>query len=245
MMEASLPANQPREPAPARRRFFELKERKPLNMGRSRIVFEHPDDPALVVKVMRPDALEERFGGGTAWYKRKRRFGHFISYIREIEEYVAVHAALGHNPPFLQTVVGFVDTDFGLGFVTEAARDRDGNLAPSLGTLIQSGRFDSTVREDLERFFEQVVNCDAIISDLNVGNLVYAFHEKRGNHFVLIDGLGNTNPLPFKALSQRINRRSKRRRFERLYSRIKTRLKNAGHTMPPLPCDRPVKADRS
>lgn len=216
-------------------RFLELKDRTPLTMGRSRLVFEHPDHSSLIVKVMRPDVVEARFGSGTAWYKRRRRYGRFVSYVREIQEYIAVQAAHGHSPPFLQKVIGLAETDMGLGLVTEAARDAEGNLAPNLGTLIASGRFDSAVRGNLDLFLQQILDCDVIISDMNVGNLVYAFREELGNFFVLIDGMGNSNPLPFKAISPRINRRSKLKRFERLYNRIGLRLEKAGYPMPPLP----------
>lgn len=206
-------------------------------MGHSRLVFEHPEEPAFVVKVMRPDVLEARFGNGAAWYKRRRRFGRYVSYIREIQEYVAVHSAHDGSLPFLQRVIGLAETDLGLGLITEAARDREGNLAPNVAMLIESGRFDSEVRQDLETFLQQLLDCDAVISDMNVGNMVYAFSEEDGNHFVLIDGLGNTNILPLKSLSRAFNRRSKRQRFARLYNRITSRLEKAGYPMPPLPRD--------
>lgn len=217
------------------RRFLQVTTRKPLNNGHSRLVFEHPDDPSLVVKVLRPDVIEDRFGKGIRWYKRPRRSGPFLSYVREIQEYVAMYSVHRQRLPFLQTVVGLVETDLGLGLVTEAARDRQGNIAPNIAMLIERGQFDSTVRGDLEIYLHQILACDVIISDMNVGNLVYAYSEPDGNHFVLIDGLGNANILPLKSLSRRINRRSKIQRFKRLYHRIATRLENAGYPMPPLP----------
>lgn len=216
-------------------RLLKLKDQTPLTMGRSRLVFEHPDDPSLIVKVVRPDVVDDRFGRGTAWYKRRRRYGRFLSYVRELQEYIAVHAAHNHSPPFLQKVIGLAETDLGLGLVTEAARDAEGNLAPNLGALIATGRFDSAARARLDIFLKQVLDCDVVISDMNVGNLVYAFTPGRESGFVLIDGIGNSNPLPFKTLSRKINRRSKLKRFERLYNRIRTRLDNAGHPMPSLP----------
>lgn len=215
-------------------RFLKLKDRAPLNMGHSRMIFQHPDDPSLVVKVIRPDVVEKRFGSGTAWYKRRRRYGRFVSYVREIQEYIAVHSACGGNLPFLQKVIGLVETDMGLGLVTEAARDSEGNLAPNIAMLIESGRFDSAVRGKLETLIQQVLDCPVVIGDMNVGNLVYA-STGSGDHFVVIDGMGDKNILPLKTLSGAISRRSKIKRFERLYIRIEERLKKAGHPMPPLP----------
>lgn len=213
---------------------LQLKNQIPLNRGNSRLVFEHPDNSSHIVKVLRPDLLETRYGNGAPLRKRYRRYGRFRSYLREIQEYIAVYAAHNHAPSFLQKIIGLVETDLGLGLVTNAARDKDGSLAPNVATLISVGRFDSTVRRDLESFYQNILSCDVVISDMNVGNMVYAFDETHGYHFVLIDGLGNANMLPLKTLSRKINRRSKRKRYERLYKRITTRLQDAGYPMPPL-----------
>lgn len=213
---------------------LQLKDRSPLNKGNSRLVFEHPDNPNQIVKVLRPDLLESRYGSGAPWRKRCRRYGRFRSYVREIQEFLSVYATENHAPPFLQTVIGLVETDLGLGLVTNAARDKDGSLAPNVAMLISAGRFDSTVRRDLELFYQSILNCDVVISDMNMGNMVYAYDEGHGYHFVLIDGLGNANFLPTKLLCRAINRRSKRKRYERLYKRITSRLADAGYPMPPL-----------
>lgn len=201
-------------------RRIELKEASPLAQGHSRLVFQHPQHKDWLIKVIRPDVIEKRFGSGTAWYKRKRRYGRYLSYMREIQEYVAAWAKRGEELHFVQKIIGFETTDLGLGLVIEAARDDNGELAPNLGMLISSGRYDDKVKADLQEFLNQLLAADVIISDLNVGNLVYAHNQAFGRHFVLIDGLGNNNIWPLKALSRRVNRWSKRGRFARLYRKI-------------------------
>ncbi|MEO0509042.1 MAG: YrbL family protein [Verrucomicrobiota bacterium] len=213
---------------------LELTNLTPLNKGNSRLVFEHPNDSRWLVKVLRPDLMSTRYGPDAPLRKRRRRYGFYRSFIREIQEYVAVYASMGKTPYFLQTVAGVVETDLGLGLVSKAVLGRNGKLAPSIGTLISSGAFDEAVLHDLEKFLENILACDVVISDMNAGNLVYAYSQEHGNHFVLIDGLGNANFLPFKLLSRQINHRSKRNRFERLKNRIATRLEKAGYVMPTL-----------
>lgn len=208
---------------------LQLKEQKPLAMGRSRLVFQHPDEADYIVKVMRKDVLEDRFGAGTKWYKKRRRYGHFVSFIREIQEYLAIYSGLDHDVHFLQEVVGFAKTDLGLGLVLKAIRDSDGNLAPPLSQLILNHQFNEQAKQALATCLDNILNCDVIVSDLNLGNLVYTHSEEHGNYFVLIDGLGNNNPLPFKAMSKRINRRSKLGRFARLYNRIERSKKANNH----------------
>ena len=189
-------------------------------------MFEHPHDPDLLVKVIRPEVVEDRFGSKTKWYKKRRRFGKFISYVREIQEFIAVEESLGKSPHFLQRIVGFAQTDIGLGLITEGVRAPNGKLAPSLATLIHEEIFDGKAQKALEISLNQILESEVIVSDLNLGNLVYTHNQELGHYFVLIDGLGNNNPLPFKAISRGINRRIKIIRFARLYNRIE-RAKNA------------------
>ena len=199
---------------------LKLKDQTPLAQGASRLVFEHPDDPDLIVKVIRPEVVDDRFENNTKWYKKRRRFGRFISYIREIQEFRAVSQSSNANAPFLQRIVGFARTDMGLGLVLEAVKWNDGTLAPTLRMLVHSGRYDATAEQALEDFFKALLDSPVIISDLNMANLVYTHSEGRGHHFVMIDGIGNNSLIPLKSLSRRINRNSKLGRFNYLRARI-------------------------
>jgi hypothetical protein len=73
-----------------------------------------------------------------------------------------------------------------------------------------------------------------VIADLHERNLVYALGRDGSRRFVLIDGLGDSNLLPFKSWSRVINRRSKQKRFVRLRKRIAGRVAGflAGNPMP-------------
>lgn len=206
-----------------------LTNRNPLTQGHSRLVYEHPGDPAFIIKVIRPDIIAERFGEGAKWYKKRRRYGKFVSYIREIQEYLAIYASNDQHLPFLQDIIGFAKTDLGLGLVLRAIRSPNGELAPPLSMLIKNHQFDATAQQALDTCLQQLLDCDVIISDLNLGNLVYTHSQDLGHHFVLIDGLGNNTPLPFKAISKYINRRSKLARFRKLHSKIERAKKANNH----------------
>jgi len=201
-----------------------LKAQTPIAQGRMRYVYPHPTDPGLVIKVIRPDVIDSRWGSGQPWYKAQRRFRQYISYMREIAEYVAMYAKYGKSLPFAQKVAGFIETDLGLGLVIAAALDRDGNLAPSLSTLINTGRFDDKVSIALETFIIQVMECDVVVADLHGGNIVYAYTKEEGDHFVMIDGLGSSNILPLKTVFPGLNIKSKRRHVDRLRARIASSL---------------------
>jgi hypothetical protein len=197
---------------------------QPLASGKMRLVFQHPQEPRMLVKVIRPEVIDERWGSGQSWYKTNRRFSQYISFIREIEEYVAAYAKYGSSLPFLQKVVGFEDTDYGLGLVLEAALDPSGKLAPTLWRMVLDNRFDSKAQEDLETFFQQILTTDVIVADLHPGNLVYACAETGGHQFIMIDGLGVSTLIPFKSISRSLNHRSKVKRIKNLRAKLAAKI---------------------
>jgi hypothetical protein len=203
--------------------LIHLSGRTPVAKGRMRLVFEHPHDRSLLIKVIRPDVIERRWGAGAAWYKRRRRYGRYTSYLRELQEYIAAYAKHGQRLSFAQTITGLVITDMGLGLVVEAVRDEAGELAPSLAGLFLRNAFDKNAQAALEIFLEQIVNSDLLIADLNPGNMVYLNSPDGVGHFVLIDGLGVATILPIKTLLPWFNRRSKLSRVKRLRRYIATR----------------------
>ncbi len=199
---------------------IKLKDTQPLAQGRMRYIYAHPADPGLVIKVIRPDVIDQRWGSGQPWYKASRRFRQYISYMREVAEYVATHARYGRNLPFAQQVVGFAETDLGLGLVLKAIRGENGGLAPSVTAMLFNGTFDAAAEQALQQFIRDLLESDLVVADLHGGNIVYAYDESRGHHFVMIDGLGQSNILPFKSMFRSFNRRSKLRHIARLHRRM-------------------------
>jgi hypothetical protein len=217
-----------------------LANNTPLASGSTRDVYWHPNDSNLLVKVIRRSAIEDRYGRGRPWYKTTRRYRHFISYLREVREEIALRAHSEMHPTSVQKVIGFADTDLGFGLVVEAAKDRQGKLAPALPQLIEEGRFDAAARADLEACLNELLASPVILADVHCGNLVYAWSEERGNHFVLIDGIGCKNLIPLNRLSRLVNNYSKRRRIARLMTNLDKMLAQATAT----PASTPRRTDR-
>lgn len=201
-----------------------LKDAEVVAAGSTRNVYRHPDDPALLVKVIRPAAIEQKFGSGAPWYKFKhRRYRHLIAYLREIREQIAMHAIGGAHPPFLQKIVGFVETDLGMGFAVEAVRGRDGNFAPTLAELIRRGQYDPRTREKLDRFLDELLASPVIVADLNPSNVVLGYTPERGEHFVMIDGIGFKNVIPLERMSAYVNRWGKTLRVSQFRAAVEKR----------------------
>jgi hypothetical protein len=205
--------------------MFRLKDAEIIAAGHTRDVYRHPDDASLLIKVIRPSAIETRYGRGAPWYKfKRRRYAHLISYLREVREQIAVHAAGGPHPAFLQKIVGFVETDIGMGLVVEAVRAADGASAPTVAELAAQGRLDPARLAALNRFLDEMVNSPVIVADLNPFNVVYGRGASGVDHFVLIDGIGHKNLIPLERMSVRVNRWSKARKADRFRQMVAARL---------------------
>lgn len=203
---------------------MKLSHLEPVAVGSQRYVFVHPQNPDLLVKVPTEKYRAHNTGTVGPWHKRffrsRRRMKHFQVFLREIREHLALRAESPLQSPHVQNLIGFAETDMGNGLVTEAVRDRSGDLAPTLRHLLRSGRFDAVAERQLEIFFAWLLESPLIVGDLTVGNLVYGYRPDIGEHFVLIDGLGEKNLIPFNSLSRRLNRRTKLRKIGRVRARI-------------------------
>lgn len=203
------------------RDFINLSCETPIASGNNRDVFCHPHDPELLIKTIKPDVIEKREGEQSSWTKsRFRRYRFYTNYLRECQEHVVARLDADGVPPFMQQVCGFIDTDRGLGLVTRAERNASGGYAATLQQLIQENRYDETVQQALQKFIEQFFASRVIVTDLSIKNLVYSFRDVQHPHFVLIDGYGEKNLIPFNSLSSWCHMRSKKKRVARLHLAI-------------------------
>ncbi|HHQ68943.1 MAG TPA: hypothetical protein ENM98_01360, partial [Halothiobacillaceae bacterium] len=145
--------------------------------------------------------------------------GGFQPTAREVIEHMALRVTNPDCPERwqqVQNIIGFADTDMGLGLVVEAVRGADGELAPTLEHLKKNNQLNDAVLSALEEFFEWLLASPVIINDLHLNNLVYDQHGR----VVMIDGLGDRHLIPIKAYSQRFNRAYKHKKIERLRRRL-------------------------
>lgn len=82
--------------------------------------------------------------------------------------------------------------------------------------LLVERRFDDEARAALDRYIVELLKSNIVVADMHAGNLVYAYNETEGNHFVLIDGIGATTLIPVKVWSRSANLASKRTKVAKL-----------------------------
>src|SRR5688572_28848487 len=113
----ALPEDPPLGPStspPADSDLVLLSGLQPLAYGRCRAVYRHPENPRWLIKIIRPDTPPR-----DAWYKARRRYGPFLPTLRELKEFLSIHARRPEDNALVESIVGFVQTDLGLGFIVE------------------------------------------------------------------------------------------------------------------------------
>jgi hypothetical protein len=191
-----------------------LKDKTPIAIGTSQFVYEHPDNPALLVKVLKREKLQKSYDrkiGGRIGFKRQH--GLYVTWMRELEHYFSVTIRLGYRPTFFQEYRGVVDTDLGLGMVVGKETDRSGNLAPTLQDLAWTGRLTAEVRQKFHELLKQLNELRISTTDINMNNIVHSWSETAGDHLVLIEGIGVNTFIPLAKFSNYFNVRSNNRHF--------------------------------
>jgi hypothetical protein len=191
--------------------MFKLRDVEPIAQGNKRFVFQHPTDSGLLIKVWQPDVVEERWGGERPWYKPTRRYGQYISFQREMSEYLSLAVKFPRGVPVLQRLSGIVDTDYGIGVVVEKLIGRDGGLAPTLATLARREGITPQILQKVAQFQDELLHYGVIIGKLHDKNLVLAVRGSE-ERFVMVDGYGEKTGIPIHTWSRRINAHHTRQR---------------------------------
>ncbi|HEY4144293.1 YrbL family protein [Pinirhizobacter sp.] len=192
----------------------------PVATGHIRYVYQHPTQADLLIKVMRQDAIVERWENGP-WYRRLTRAKYYKGYIREFREFVTSYAVSPNGVSPLARVVGIELTDMGLGQVVEKVVAPDGSLAPTLDAWVRRDGYTPQVQAALDDFLARLLEHDTIAADLHAWNVVYGSDSRGGPHLLMIDGFGEKNIIPHQSMSRRHNRNRTIRRFNRMVERTK------------------------
>ena len=201
--------------------LLRLAQVDPLAVGHLRKVYQHPFEPDFVVKVMREDAVEARWGAGGRWYKKLVRARQYAGYVRELKEYIAAQARFAAGNAPIARMVGLAETDLGLGLVSEKVRAADGSLAPTLAARYgREGGFSADLERGLAQFLDGLLACNVIVGDMHAWNIVHGVDSRGGPRFVLIDGFGEKHVLPRSSMSRRLNAWNTRKLFRRMREQL-------------------------
>ena len=206
-----------------------LRHLQPVAIGHQRKIHQHPDDPDLLIKTMRPESVAKRWNARARWWKRLPRARQYSSFLRELREYIAAHARTPNADPPIARVIGLVETDGGLGLVCEKVRGPGGELAPTLHDVyLREGGAPPWADAALERLLEDLLRHNVIVGDLNGANLAWGSDSRGGPRLIVIDGFGEKSLIPFSSMSPLFNRHFVLRRYRRMRRRLATPVSGWG-----------------
>jgi hypothetical protein len=195
-----------------------LKHSRPLFVGGTRYCFQHPEHRDRCIKVLRPDRT------GVARKRLRRDLKRWLparfldDQRKEIKAYSALLAQASerlwrHVPRYH----GTVDTDMGIGIVTQLMRNADGSWPANLETLLPQG-IDDALAAGIEEFLQAVSELRILSRDLLAHNII-AVKEVAGYRVMLVDGIGNAELIPLSSWFDGFARRKTRRKIQRFRAR--------------------------
>ncbi len=201
-----------------------LRTATPLGHGTRRMVYQHPDNPDALIKVLPDRKLALRRDAGR--FKSWRRWlglansGVRAGFRRELRAIAALRARLGAVPDCVADAYGMVGTDLGPGIVVQKICGRDGRLAPTLGAVLRMEGLTEARREQILRLDTCIRRSQAVLNNLALHNIVVASDPLRGERLVMVDCLGDKALIPIREFSRWLNRRAIARHLRGLIQRV-------------------------
>ncbi len=205
--------------------MIDLSGLAPFASGYNRHCYRHPDDPALCLKVLRPENIEARFQR-QAWPKkvlgkariddnRQELRAHQQPAIRKLLAEDRDALLWAHLPRFH----GTADTSLGTANVSEIITGNNGQPAETLEDYLKHRGFDQPIQSAAERFCNWLTETGILTRNLLPHNLVIADRNGQPELF-LVDGLGAPSIPDKLSVIPAWRRRYIRRRVRRFYLRI-------------------------
>lgn len=205
--------------------MIDLSDLEPFASGYNRHCYQHPDDPTLCLKVLRPENIEARYQR-QAWPKkvlgkariddnRQELRAHQQQAIRKLLAEGQSSLVWAHLPRFH----GSADTSLGTANVSEFISGSDGLPAETLEHYLQRRGFDQSMQEAVDRFGHWLSETGILTRNLLPHNLVIAVRNGQPELF-LVDGLGAPAIPDTLAVLPAWRRRYIERRIRRFYLRI-------------------------
>jgi len=197
---------------------LQLRQSRPLFVGGTRYCFQHPEHRDRCVKVLRPD----RTGAARKIIRRDYKRWLPARFLDDQRKEIAAYRALLPQASeqlwrFVPRYHGTVDTDMGIGIVTQLMRNADGSWPQNLEALLPRG-LDRELEAGIEEFVDGVSQLRILTRDLLPHNII-AVRESRGYRVMVVDGIGNAELIPLSSWSGFFADRKTARKIARFRNR--------------------------
>ena len=183
--------------------------------GRHRVIFQHPQNPDLIIKIVRY-RWAEKYEKYNAFKKRFKPLRENVYNIFEFLETMRLNFDTNLRTPHILTTLGIVRTDLGWGTVCEIEKDKDGSPAKSIREI---GDKISDYIAELKDLNQWADISPVVLTSFHTDNLVLSW---RADHyeFVMIDGIGERNILHLRSYIRSLNRRENRKRLHKMLNEL-------------------------
>ncbi len=105
---------------------------------------------------------------------------------------------------------GFVQTNLGLGCLTERVMEEDGTLGSTLGQKVRANSLTQDDVDLLNDTISRIYKSNIRASDMNPSNFVFGHRDVGGvlgpRECVLVDGFGDIHAIPVRSMARWSNR---------------------------------------
>jgi hypothetical protein len=218
-----------KSPAP-----LHLAGQKPVGVGDSKLVFLHPSDDRLLVKVVNPAGKKAQKSKAT-WYRPALREKDLYIFSRELHEFVVAEAHATGEPSPIARIFGLIQTDLGIGMVVEKIQDRHGQLARSLHQILPGVGLTPEIERLLVALITEINRRHIVVGAFTTPNIVLQESGAGERRLVMVDGFGADTFVPIYSFSSWANTQRNLKKYRRLIRRIKQQYGTA-----PLPRSPPA-----
>lgn len=178
---------------------IKLSESRPFGAGGNRACYLDPRDDSRCIKVILPERTATKKRAQVKGIKSFRPLGYYDDNLRELKSFHLIQKYLDSEVwTHLPRCYGLVDTDLGVGIVTDLIRDYNGTISICLKTKLRAHGYDDNFRNALEEFIAYLRSTALPTRDLLLHNIVASDLDLSGRcRFHLIDSFGSADILPF------------------------------------------------
>lgn len=175
----------------------------PIARGNRRLVFVHPENPSICLKVAAPGKSPTEIRDSKYWYKRLRPVHSYDDNHIELCEYQRLIRTVANPTVGLPRIYGLAATNLGPALMQDLIRNSDGTVSSNLKDYLEGFRIcPERVRaltNSAAQFTDWLINNKIVVHDLHLQNVVVQ-ETPNSLRFVLIDGLGAWSLVPFEHL---------------------------------------------
>jgi len=199
--------------------MIDINDCKLINAGWQRLVFLHPYDANKILKVFKfENSLEHQ--RSSVWYKRLMPLAKFDKNLRDIAEHSKARSKGSNVTRHVCEIYGLEETTYGPALTAERVHNSDGSTSLTLYNYVEKHGIVS-IRSAIDALFELLRDCHILFRDGHGKNIVVKQVDEQPV-LVIVDGLGESNFIPYASLSKFLNGKKLHRKKLRLLKKLES-----------------------